>query len=162
MWLGVILSFLLFSWNGYVFGLTTHSSNGEVIETDIKKEVNVMKSNYHELLKRVILNENELSILKSQKQNLGSELENIRRHYSCQIDEIHDSNLQIRDELHKSKLKLVTARDSINKRMQELSQTTDLLDKKNLMLENTEKQRFEENLNKYVNESGTYIENDVW
>lgn len=136
-------------------------SNGEVIETDIKKEVNVMKSNYHELLKRIILNENEISILKSQKQYLGSELENIRRHYSCQIDEIHKSNLQIRDELHKSKLKLVTARDSINKSMQELSHTTDLLDKKNLMLENAEKQRSEENLNKSVNESGTYIKNNV-
>lgn len=162
MWLGIILSFLLYSRNGYVYGLTTQRSNGEVIETDIKKDVNVMKSSFHELLKRVINNENEISVLESQTQYLGSELENIRRHYSCQIDEIHENNLQIRDEFHKSRSQLVTATDSINETMQELSHTVDLLDKKYLLLENIARQKSEENLNKSVNESGTYILTIVW
>lgn len=162
MWLGIILSFLLYSRNGYVYGLTTQRSNGEVIETDIKKDVNVMKSSFHELLKRVINNENEISVLESQTQYLGSELENIRRQYSCQIDEIHENNLQIRDEFHKSRSQLVTATYSINETMQELSHTVDLLDKKYLLLENIARRKSEENLNKSVNESGTYILNIVW
>ncbi|CAG2194974.1 unnamed protein product [Mytilus edulis] len=159
MWLGIILSFLLYSRNGYVYGLTTQRSNGEVIETDIKKDVNVMKSSFHELLKRVINNENEISVLESQTQYLGSELENIRRHYSCQIDGIHENNLQIRDEFHKSRSQLVTATDSINETMQELSHTVDLLDKKYLLLENIARQKSEENLNKSVNESGVCSSN---
>ncbi|XP_071180483.1 fibrinogen-like protein A [Mytilus edulis] len=113
----------------YVSGVTTESSeNATVRETDTVKEVNVMKDNYHELLKRVINNENEIEDLKSREEHLKHELENVKKYMTCQMEELNDITIDNHDKLNDTKTALIKTRISftqslklLNETMQELS-----------------------------------------
>ncbi|XP_071144384.1 microfibril-associated glycoprotein 4-like [Mytilus edulis] len=89
----LILSFLLCICNGNVFGPSTHSFvKANTKETrSIQSDINVLKDDMHELLKRVIKNENEISSLKSGNQYLTYKLENERRQLSCEINVLHEN-----------------------------------------------------------------------
>ncbi|VDI31711.1 Hypothetical predicted protein, partial [Mytilus galloprovincialis] len=113
----------------HVSGVTTESSeNATVKETDTVKEVNVMKDNYHELLKRVINNENEIEDLKSREEHLKHELENVKTYMTCQMEELNDITIDNHDKLNDTKAALIKTRISftqslklLNETMQELS-----------------------------------------
>ncbi|XP_063405756.1 microfibril-associated glycoprotein 4-like [Mytilus trossulus] len=98
----VILSFLLCICNGNVFGSRTQSSvEAEKKETrSIQYNINVMKDDIHELLKRVIKNENEISSLKKENQYLTNKLENERRQFSCDIKVLHENTNEHQRELN--------------------------------------------------------------
>ncbi|CAC5422238.1 unnamed protein product [Mytilus coruscus] len=88
----VMLSLLLCFVNGNMFSSSTQGSlNTDIKEleiTNIRSHVNVLKDNYHDLLKRVIDNENTIEFLKKGKQYLTNEIENLRRQLSCEIEAI--------------------------------------------------------------------------
>ncbi|XP_063448617.1 membrane frizzled-related protein-like [Mytilus trossulus] len=84
-----------------------------------------MKDNYHELLKRVINNENEIEDMKSREEHLKHELENVKKYMTCQMEELNDITI---DKLNDTKAALIKTRISftqslklLNETMQELS-----------------------------------------
>ncbi|VDH92835.1 Hypothetical predicted protein [Mytilus galloprovincialis] len=113
----------------YVSGVTTQSSeNVTVKEKDTIEEVNVIKNNYHELLKRVINNEIEIVDLKNQKQYLKNDLENTKRYMTCQMEDIKDFTEEKYNNLNETKAALMKTMISfsqslklLNETMQELS-----------------------------------------
>ncbi|VDH92833.1 Hypothetical predicted protein [Mytilus galloprovincialis] len=91
MWLIVLFSFLLFCDKGFVFGLSSEYDGCNRTDiSDFRSEFEVMKGNFHTLLKRVISNENEISDLKNQ----NNELKNTVRLCSCKIEELNDIIIQ--------------------------------------------------------------------
>ncbi|CAC5425306.1 unnamed protein product [Mytilus coruscus] len=129
MRLVLIFSFFFCYCTRYVSGVTTQKSeNATVKETDIVAEVNVMKNNYHELLKRVINNEIEISDQKRREQYLKNEIENVKRYMTCQMEELNDITIENNDKLNETKAALKKAMISfrqsltlLNETMQELS-----------------------------------------
>lgn len=90
----MIFSLLVYFVSGLACGSSSRNlSNLDMKETeiaDIRLDVNVMKENYHDLLKRVIDNENTIESLKKDKHYLSNEAENLKRQLSCEIEELHD------------------------------------------------------------------------
>ncbi|CAC5399735.1 CSMD [Mytilus coruscus] len=107
-----------------VSGVTTQSSENAVVkETNTIEEVNVMKDNYHELLKRVMNNENEIEDLKSREHYLKNELENTRRYMACQIEELNDFTREKYDNLNETKAALMTTMISFSESLKILNET---------------------------------------
>ncbi|CAG2189559.1 unnamed protein product [Mytilus edulis] len=135
MWF-VILSFLTYSCNGILAG-TQSLAGAECKEsniTGIKLEVNVMKENYHTLLQRVVENEQEITDLKGQRQQLENELENCRKSCSCEIENLRDDIIQNEHELNET----IHSWTTFNETIQDLSQSVSNLNDKFLLLDPAE------------------------
>ncbi|XP_071135767.1 MAM domain-containing glycosylphosphatidylinositol anchor protein 2-like [Mytilus edulis] len=134
----MIFSLLMYFVNVNVFGSNTQNSlNKDMKEmeiADIRLDVNVMKENYHDLLKRVIDNENTIELLENDKQYLKHEVENLKRQLSCETEVLHDITGEHQKELNETNFEL-NHTYSFNKRVQELSCTVDVIDNKILCLE---------------------------
>ncbi|CAC5425296.1 unnamed protein product [Mytilus coruscus] len=151
MRLVLILSFFSCYCTRYVSGVTTQSSeNATVKETDTIEEVNVMKDNYHELLKRVKNNEIEIADLKRREQYLKNELDNAKRHLSCQIEEVNDITRENLDKSNETK-------DVLMENLISFSQSLTLLNEtiQELSHRLSENLRCEESLTEYCNTSAT-------
>ncbi|CAC5422245.1 unnamed protein product [Mytilus coruscus] len=104
----------------------------------IRLEVNVMKENYHDLLKRVIDNENTIDSLEKDKQYLTNEVENLKRQLSCETEVLHDITGEHQKELNKTNFELIHTWYSFNKTVHELSYTVDSFENKFLCLEGSD------------------------
>ncbi|XP_063405762.1 fibrinogen C domain-containing protein 1-like [Mytilus trossulus] len=122
----LILSSLICICNGNVFGPSTQNS----VEADkretryIQSDINVLKDNMHELLKRVIENENDISSLKSENQYLTNKLENERRHFSCEINELHENTNEQQQDLTDTNTEII----HLNQTIEELRNGVDKLE----------------------------------
>ncbi|CAC5381962.1 unnamed protein product [Mytilus coruscus] len=136
-----------------MFGPSTQGSlNTDIKEleiTNIRLDVNVMKDNYHDLLNRVIANENTIELLKKEKQNLTHELENLSRQLSCEIEVLHDISREHQQELNETHFQFNHTWYSFNQTVHELSYNVDVLDNKYLLLERKRSgESFKECINK--------------
>lgn len=154
MRVAMIFSFFVFFINSNMFGSCTQNSlDMDIQETeiaDIKLEVNVMKGNYHDLLKRVIDNENTIESLEKDKQYLTNEVENLKRQLSCEIEVLHNISGEHQKELNETNFELDHTGHSFNKTVQELSFNVDVLENKLLSLE---RERYEETLKRCINKT---------
>ncbi|XP_052073072.1 cubilin-like [Mytilus californianus] len=151
MRLVLILSFVSCYYTRYVSGVTTQSSENAVVkETDTIEEVNVMKDNYHELLKRVMNNEIEIVDLKRREKYLKNELENIKRYMACQMEELNDFTEEKYDNLNETKAALMKTMISFSQSLTLLNETIQELSHR---LEIQENLRREENLTECRNKS---------
>ncbi|VDI73087.1 Hypothetical predicted protein [Mytilus galloprovincialis] len=154
MRVAIIFSFFVFFVNGNVFGSNTQNSlNIDKKETeieDIRLEVNVMKGNYHDLLKRVIDNENTIELLENDKQYLTNEVENLKRQLSCEIEELHVITGEHQQDLNETNFDLDHSGHSFNKTVQELGYKVDVLETKLLCLE---RKNSEESLEEWNNKT---------
>ncbi|CAC5425300.1 CSMD [Mytilus coruscus] len=149
-----ILSFFSCYCTKYVFGVTTQSSENAVVkETDTIREVNVMKDNYHELLKRVMNNEIEIEDLKRREQYLKHELENTKRYVSCQMEDLNDITKENHDKLNKTQFELMKTRNSFNPTLASYNETIQELSDS---LEIAESLRCKKNLTELSNRSGSF------
>lgn len=150
----VIFSFLVCFFNGMVFGSSTQNSlNIDIKETeiaDIRLDVSVMKENYHDLLKRVIDNENIIELLKKDKQYLTHEVENLKKQLYCEIEVLHDITGEHQQELNETNFQFNHTLYSFNKTVHELSYNVDVLDNKYLFLE---QQRSEGSFSECINKT---------
>ncbi|XP_071136803.1 uncharacterized protein [Mytilus edulis] len=134
----MIFSLLMYFVNVNVFGTNAQNSlNKDMKETeiaDIRLDVNVMKENYHDLLKRVIDNENTIELLENDKQYLTHEVENLKRQLSCETEVLHDITGEHQKELNETNFELNHTWYSFNKMVHELSCNVDVIDNKFLCL----------------------------
>ncbi|XP_076084747.1 aggrecan core protein-like isoform X2 [Mytilus galloprovincialis] len=142
----VILSFLLpwlYICNGHVFGSSTQSSERvDKKDTGIickQLDINVLKDGMHELLKRVLKNENEISILKRENQYLTNELENKRRQFACEINVLYENTKEHQRALNDTN----TEFNYLNETIEELRNGVN-------KLEEYERRRFEENITECI------------
>ncbi|CAG2230931.1 unnamed protein product [Mytilus edulis] len=154
MWFVVILSFLSYACNGSLVDQSTQSSvNTKCTGTDITKiniEVEVMKGNFHALLLRVINNEHEIVTLKGQTQQMEHELENTKRTFSCEIEGLRDTTIQYEQEINET----INSWNTLNKTIQDLSQSVGVLENKFSILETLDMHSNEHDEGK-SNESGS-------
>lgn len=154
MKMAMIFSFLVFFINGNMFGSSTQNSlDIDIKETeiaDIRLDVNVMKENYHNLLKRVIDNANTIDSLEKDKQYLTHEVENLKRQLSCEIEVLHDITGEHQKELIETNFELNHTWYSFNKTVHELSYKVDVLENKFLRLE---LEKSEESLKRCTNKT---------
>lgn len=101
----------------YVMGVITQSSENVVIE-----EVKVMKKNYHELRKRVINTENEISDQIRREQYLKNELENIKRYMTCEMEDIKDFTEDKYDNLNETQAALMNSMISFSQSLRLLNE----------------------------------------
>ncbi|XP_052085422.1 fibrinogen-like protein A isoform X2 [Mytilus californianus] len=147
----VILSFLLCICNGNVFGPNTQSS----VEVDkkeprcIQSDVNVLKDDMHELLKRVFKYENEISSLQSENQYLTNKLENERRQFSCEINVLHEYSNEHQRALNDTNTEI----NHLNETIEELRNGVD-------KLEELQRRRSEENITECIDKSDTESHKD--
>ncbi|XP_063405603.1 C-type lectin domain family 4 member K-like [Mytilus trossulus] len=135
----VTLSFLVYICNGNVFGPSTQSAaEADTTETGIHSDINVLKDNMHELLKRVSKNENEIASLKKENQYLTNELENTRRQFQCEINMLHENCNGQQQLLNDTKTKIMDRSSSFKETMKELKNRVD-------KLERVERKRSDEN-----------------
>ncbi|CAC5385982.1 MRC [Mytilus coruscus] len=106
-------------------------------------EVCVMKKNYIVLLQRVVNNEHEIAFLKGQKQQLENELENTRRTFSCEIENLHDITVQQKLELNET----IHSWTTFNETTHDLIHRVNVLDDKYLR---------QERCGEYINKSDSY------
>lgn len=149
-WLVVIFSFLSFCDNEFVFVLSSKNDGCKRTEIlDFKAEFEVMKGNSHTLLKRVINDEIETSVLKKQ----NNELENTMRLWSCKIGELSDIIKQNQLELNETRSELSETKKSFADSLSKIEKSfTDSLAK-------TQKS-FTDSLALF-NQSGSYIYNQM-
>lgn len=108
----------------YVNGVTTQSSENAVVKvTNLIAEVNVMKNNYRELLKRVRNNEIEIVDMKNQEKYWKNELENIKRYMTCQMEELNDINTENNDKLNETKAALMKTMISFSQSLTLMNET---------------------------------------
>ncbi|XP_063410178.1 oxidized low-density lipoprotein receptor 1-like [Mytilus trossulus] len=135
MWLVMVYSFLSYTCDGSSVNQSTHSSVNTAYTgtdiTDIKMEVDVMKGNYHDLLLRVINNEHEIVTLKGQTQQMVNELENTKRTFSCEIEDLRATTIQYEQEINETK----NSWNTLNETIQDLSQSVSVLKNKLSILE---------------------------
>lgn len=157
MRVALIFSFLVFFINGNMFGASTQNSlDIDIKETeiaDIRSDVNVMKENYHNLLKRVIDNIKTIDSLEKDKQYLTHEVENLKRQLSCETEVLHDITGEHQKELIETNLELNHTWYSFNKTVHELSYNVDVLENKFLRLE---LEKSEESLKRCTNKTGRH------
>ncbi|CAG2224540.1 unnamed protein product [Mytilus edulis] len=140
----------------YVSGVTTQSSeNVTVKEKDTIEEVNVIKNNYHELLKRVINNEIEISEQKGREQYLKNDLENTKRYMTCQMEDIKDFTEEKYNNLNETKAALMKTMISFS---QSLTSLNDTIQERSNGLEIPEMLKCVENSTDNSFKSGLYIE----
>lgn len=140
----------------YVFGVTNQSSENAVVKkTDTTEEVNVLTDNYHELLKRVIINEIEISEQKRREEFLKHELENTKRYVACQIKELNDISIDNNDKLNETRSKLMKTMISFTQSLTLLNET---IQEQCHSLEISEKLLCEENVTEYGNTSDCFHE----
>ncbi|CAC5381968.1 unnamed protein product [Mytilus coruscus] len=118
---------------------------------DIRLDVNVMKEHYHNLLKRVIDNENTVDSLEKDRQYFTHEVENLKRKLSCKIEVLHDITGEHQKELNDTNFELNHTWYSFNKTVHEQSYNVDVLENKFLCLE---RERSEESLKRCTNKTG--------
>ncbi|XP_071142608.1 IgGFc-binding protein-like isoform X1 [Mytilus edulis] len=144
----VILFFLLWICNGYVFGSSTQSSiEAAKKETGIiciQSDINGLKDDMHELLKRVIKNENEIEFLKSENQYLTNELTNKRRQFSCEINELHENIYENQKAVQYTNTEI----NHLNETIKEMRNGVD-------RLEELERRRSEESITECIEKSET-------
>ncbi|VDI19785.1 Hypothetical predicted protein [Mytilus galloprovincialis] len=143
----VNLFFLLWICNGFVFGSSTQSSiEAAKKETGIiciQSDINGLKDDMHELLKRVSKNENEIEFLKSENQYLTNELTNKRRQFSCEINELHENTYENQKAVQYTNTEIY----HLNETIEELRNGVD-------RLEELERRRSEENITECIEKSG--------
>ncbi|VDI42069.1 Hypothetical predicted protein [Mytilus galloprovincialis] len=146
----VILSSLsswLYICNGHVFGSSTQSSvRVDKKDTGIickQLDINVLKDDMHELLKRVLKNENEISILKRENQYLTNELESKRRQFACEINVLYENTKEHQRALNDTN----TEFNYLNETIEELRNGVN-------KLEEFERRRFEENITECIDKLG--------
>ncbi|XP_052086111.1 neurocan core protein-like isoform X3 [Mytilus californianus] len=148
----VILPFLSCICNGNVFGPSTHSSveadKKETGITCIQSDINVLKEDMHELVKRVFSNENDISLLKRENQYLTNELENKRRQFSCEINVLHENTNEHQRALNNTNTEINHLLSSFNETIEKLWNGVD-------KLEELERQRSEENITECIDKSVT-------
>ncbi|XP_063401799.1 MAM and LDL-receptor class A domain-containing protein 1-like [Mytilus trossulus] len=151
MRVAMIFSFFVFFINGNIIGSSTQNSlDMHIKETeiaDIRLDVNVMKRNYHDLLKRVMDNENTIDLLEKDKQYLTHEVENLKRQLSCEIEVLHNITGEHKKELNETDFDL---NYSFNKTVREMSYNVDVLENKFLRLE---LERSEESIKRCTNKT---------
>ncbi|CAG2238661.1 unnamed protein product [Mytilus edulis] len=135
----VILSFLLCICNGN--GPSTQSSEkAEKKESrSIQSDINVLKDSMHELLKRVIKHENEISSLKSENQFLTNKIENERRQLSCDINVLHENTNEQQQALTDTNTEIIY----LNETVEELRNGVD-------KLEELQRRRSEDNITECI------------
>lgn len=140
----VTLSFLVCICNGNVFGPSTQSAaEADTKETGIQSDINGLKDNMHQLLKRVSTNENEIASLKRENQYLTNELENKRRQFSCEINVFHENTNE-----HQRAL------NNINTEINHLNQSIDELRNSVDKLEELQRRRSHDNIRECIDKSG--------
>ncbi|XP_071180845.1 adhesive plaque matrix protein 2-like isoform X2 [Mytilus edulis] len=108
----------------YVIGVTTQSSENDVVKVkNLIAEVTVMKNNYQELLKRVRNIEIEIVDLTNQEKYWKNELENIKRYMACQIEELNDIYTENNDKLNETKAALMKTMISFSQSLTLMNQT---------------------------------------
>ncbi|VDI44536.1 Hypothetical predicted protein [Mytilus galloprovincialis] len=140
----VILSFLLCICNGN--GPSTQSSEkAEKKESrSIQSDINVLKDSMHELLKRVIKHENEISSLKSENQFLTNKIENERRQLSCDINVLHENTNEQQQALTDTNTEIIY----LNETVEELRNGVD-------KLEELQRRRSEDNITECIDKPDT-------
>lgn len=144
----VILSFLLCTFNDNVFVPSTQCSveanKKETEITFIQSDINVLKDNMHELLKRVLSNENEISLIKRENLYLTNELENKRRQFSCEINVFHENT----NEHQRALININTEINHLNQTIDELRNSVD-------KLEELQRRRSHDNIRECIDKSVT-------
>ncbi|VDI42070.1 Hypothetical predicted protein [Mytilus galloprovincialis] len=152
----VTLSFLVCFCNGNVFGPSTQSAaEADTKETGIQSDINGLKDNMHQLLKRVSTNENEIASLKRENQYLKNELENKRRQFSCEINVLHENTNEHRRLLNDTKTEIMYRSSSFKETIEELKNRVD-------KLEWMERQRSEENKTECIDKPVQTSCDDGW
>ncbi|XP_063397402.1 delta-like protein 4 [Mytilus trossulus] len=124
MQLVLIVSLISCYCTRYVKGVTTESSENAVVKViNLIAEVNVMKRNYNELLKRVMNNEIEIVDMKNQEKYWKNEVEFIKRYMTCQIEELNDINTENNDNLNETKAALMKAMISFSQSLALMNET---------------------------------------
>lgn len=124
----VILYFLSCICNGNVFGPSTQSSvDAENKETRcIQSAINVLKDDMHELLKRVIKNENDISSLQCENQFLTNKIVNERRQFSCDIKVLHENTNEHQQLLNDTNTEINHLNETIEKLRKEVDKLEEL------------------------------------
>ncbi|XP_076084283.1 C-type lectin domain family 4 member K-like [Mytilus galloprovincialis] len=135
----VILSFLLCICNGYVFGPSTQSDvEADRKEMRIQSDINILKDNIQELLKRVSKNANEIASLKRENQYLRKELENKRRKFSCEINVLHEHSYEHQQLLNDTKTEIIHLRSSTIEEIRNRVDKLEILESQRSEVNNTE------------------------
>ncbi|CAG2254165.1 unnamed protein product [Mytilus edulis] len=148
----VTLSFLVCICNGNVFGSSTQSAaEADTKETGIQSDINVLKDNMHQLLKRVSKNENEIASLKRENQYLTNELENKRRQFLCEINVLHENTNEHQQLLNDTKTEIIYLSSSFKETIEELKNRVD-------KLERMERQKSEENKTECIDKPDFWLD----